>query len=87
MAALDDELGTDPARRELQAAVAFARDAGASARSALKDREENKARDLASMARAGFAFDARAQGHRCRPIPTLWTKPERLAMVRPTRDS
>ena len=55
LAALDDELGTDPARREVQAAVAFAR------RRRLgpfrtKDRDANKARDLASMARAGFAF-------------------------------
>ena len=51
----DVELGTDPARREVQAAVAFAR------RRRLgpfrtKDRDANKARDLASMARAGFAF-------------------------------
>lgn len=56
MEALDDELGTDPVRRELQAALAFAR------RRRLgpwrtKDREANKPRDLASMARAGFAYD------------------------------
>lgn len=56
MAALDDELGTDPAKRELQAALAFAR------RRRLgpyrtKDRDEHRARDLASMARAGFAYD------------------------------
>lgn len=56
MEALDEELGTDPARRELQAALAFAR------RRRLgpwrtKDREANKPRDLASMARAGFAYD------------------------------
>jgi len=56
MEALDEELGTDPARRELQAALAFAR------RRRLgpwrtKDRETNKPRDLASMARAGFAYE------------------------------
>ena len=56
MAALDDELGTDPAKRELQAARAFAR------RRRLgpwrtKDREASKPRDLASMARAGFAYE------------------------------
>ena len=56
MEALDEELGTDPARRELQAALAFAR------RRRLgpwrtKDREANKPRDLASMARAGFAYE------------------------------
>jgi regulatory protein len=55
MTALDDELGTDPARRELQAALAFARRRRLGPFRA-KDREENKARDLASMARAGFAF-------------------------------
>ncbi len=55
MAALDDELGTDPAKRELQAALAFARRRRLGPYRA-KDREDNKARDLASMARAGFAY-------------------------------
>lgn len=55
MAALDDELGTDPAKRELQAALAFARRRRLGP-FRVKDREENKARDLASMARAGFAY-------------------------------
>ena len=56
MVALDDELGTDPARREMQAAVALARRRRLGP-FRMKDREENKARDLASMARAGFAYD------------------------------
>lgn len=55
MAALDDELGTDPAKRELQAALAFARRRRLGP-FRVRDREENKARDLASMARAGFAY-------------------------------
>ena len=55
MAALDDELGTDPAKRELQAALAFARRHRLGPFRA-KDREAYKARDLASMARAGFAY-------------------------------
>jgi regulatory protein len=56
MVALDDELGTDPARREMQAAVALARRRRLGP-FRMKDREDNKARDLASMARAGFAYD------------------------------
>lgn len=55
MAALDEELGTDPAKRELQAALAFARRRRLGP-FRVKDRDENKARDLASMARAGFAY-------------------------------
>jgi regulatory protein len=56
LAALDEELGTDPARREIQAAVAFARRRRLGP-FRMKEREEKKARDLASMARAGFAYD------------------------------
>ena len=56
LAALDDELGTDPAERELQAALAFARRRRLGPYR-MKDREANKPRDLASMARAGFAYD------------------------------
>jgi regulatory protein len=56
MAGLDDELGTDPATRELQAAAAFARRRRLGPWRA-KDREENRTRDLASLARAGFAYD------------------------------
>lgn len=55
MTALDDELGTDPAKRELQAALAFARRRRLGP-FRLKDRDDNKTRDLASMARAGFAY-------------------------------
>lgn len=56
MAGLDDELGVDPAGRELQAAAAFARRRRLGPWRA-KDRDENRTRDLASLARAGFAYD------------------------------
>lgn len=56
MTALDDELGTDPAQREFKAAVAYARRRRLGPYRA-KDRDEHRVRDLASMARAGFAFD------------------------------
>ena len=56
LAGLDQELDTDPRRREWQAAVALAR------RRRLgpfrqKDRKDNRNRDLAAMARGGFDFD------------------------------
>jgi regulatory protein len=56
MAGLDQELDTDPQQREWQAAVALAR------RRRLgpfrqKDRKEHRNRDLAAMARGGFAYD------------------------------
>ena len=56
IAGLDQELDTDPRQREWQAAVALAR------RRRLgpfrqKDRKENRNRDLAAMARAGFDYD------------------------------
>ena len=58
MAGLDRELDTDPRQREWQAAVALAR-----RRRRFgpfrpeKDRKDKRLRDLAAMARAGFAFD------------------------------
>ena len=56
MAGLDQELDTDPRQREWQAALALAR------RRRLgpfrqKDRKEHRNRDLAAMARGGFAYD------------------------------
>lgn len=56
IAGLDQELDTDPRRREWQAAVALAR------RRRLgpfrqKDRKELRNRDLAAMARGGFEYD------------------------------
>jgi len=56
MAGLDQELHTDPKQREWQAAVALAR------RRKLgpfrqKERKEHRDRDLATMARGGFAYD------------------------------
>lgn len=56
MAALDDELGTDPSTRELQAAAAFARRRRLGPWRA-KNRDEHRTRDLASLARAGFAYE------------------------------
>jgi regulatory protein len=56
MAGLDQELHTDPRQREWQAAIALAR------RRKLgpfrqKERKEHRDRDLAAMARGGFAYD------------------------------
>ena len=57
MAALDEELDTNPAGREWQAAVALARRRRLGPFRLDKDRTEKRLRDLAAMARAGFAFD------------------------------
>ncbi len=56
MTALDDELGTDSGSRERTAAIALAR------RRRLgpfrtSDREFHRARDMAALARAGFAYE------------------------------
>ena len=56
MASLDDELGADPASRELKAAAAFARRRRLGPYRTM-DREPNRLRDLAALARAGFAYD------------------------------
>ena len=57
MAALDEELDTDPTKREWQAAVALARRRRFGPFRPEKDRKDRRLRDLAAMARAGFAFD------------------------------
>ena len=57
MAALDQELDTDPAKREWQAAVALARRRRLGPFRPEKERKDRRLRDLAAMARAGFAFD------------------------------
>lgn len=57
MAALDEELHTDPTQREWQAAVALARRRRLGPFRLEKDRKDKRLRDLAAMARAGFAFD------------------------------
>lgn len=57
MAALDEELDTNPAEREWQAAVALARRRRLGPFRVEKDRRDKRLRDLATMARAGFAFD------------------------------
>jgi len=56
MVALDEELHTDPAAREWQAAVALARRRRLGPFRAEKDRKDKRLRDLAAMARSGFAF-------------------------------
>ena len=57
MAALDQELDTNPAEREWQAAVALARRRRLGPFRPEEDRKDKRTRDLAAMARAGFAFD------------------------------
>jgi regulatory protein len=57
MAALDKELHTDPRQREWQAAIALARRRRFGPFRPDKDRKDRRLRDLAAMARAGFAFD------------------------------
>lgn len=57
MAALDEELDTNPVQREWQAAVALARRRRLGPFRPEKDRKDKRLRDLAAMARAGFAFD------------------------------
>lgn len=56
MAALDRELDTDPVERELRAAVALARRRRLGPFRPKAERKEKRLRDLAAMARAGFAY-------------------------------
>ncbi|MBS0517555.1 MAG: RecX family transcriptional regulator [Proteobacteria bacterium] len=56
MAGLDQELHTDPRRREWTAAVALARRRRLGPYRPEKDRKERRDRDLAAMARAGFDY-------------------------------
>ena len=57
MAGLDEELHTDPARREWRAAAALARRRRLGPFRPAKDRKDHRTRDLAAMARAGFDYD------------------------------
>ena len=57
MAALDQELDTDPQSREWRAAIALARRRRLGPFRPAKDRREKRARDLAAMARGGFAYE------------------------------
>jgi len=57
MAALDQELHTDPRQREWKAAVALARRRRLGPFRLQKDRKDKRDRDLAAMARGGFAYD------------------------------
>jgi regulatory protein len=57
MVALGDEIGADPKQREWQAAVAHARRKRLGPFRAAKDRTQRRQRDLAAMARGGFAYD------------------------------
>ena len=56
LVALDEELDTDPERREWRAAVALARRRRLGPFRAEADRADRRQRDLAAMARAGFAL-------------------------------
>jgi regulatory protein len=57
MAGLDEELDTNPAKREWLAAVALARRRRLGPFRPAKDRKDRRIRDLAAMARSGFAYD------------------------------
>ena len=57
IAGLDQELDTDPERRERQAARSLARRKRLGPFRTVGDRKEHRLRDLAVMARAGFAYD------------------------------
>ena len=56
MAGLDEELDVDPVRRELTAAIALARRRKLGPFRPEKDRKDRRDRDLAAMARGGFAY-------------------------------
>jgi len=56
LVALDEELDTDPERREWQAAVALARRRRLGPFRVEAERADRRHRDLAAMARAGFAL-------------------------------
>ena len=57
MEGLDVELDATPAQRELRAAAALARRRRLGPYRSAEDRKDHRARDLATMARAGFAYD------------------------------
>lgn len=57
IAGLDQELDTDPERRERQAAQSLARRKRLGPFRTVGDRKEHRLRDLAALARAGFAYD------------------------------
>ena len=57
MEGLDVELDVTPAQRELRAAAALARRRRLGPYRPAEDRKDHRPRDLATMARAGFAYD------------------------------
>ena len=57
IAGLDRELDTDPERREREAARSLARRKRLGPFRTVGDRKEHRLRDLAALARAGFAYD------------------------------
>jgi regulatory protein len=57
MSALSEELHADPQQRERQAAIAHARRKRLGPFRAAKDRADKRQRDLAAMARGGFAYE------------------------------
>jgi len=61
LAALDQELGTDPVRRERQAAIALARRRRLGPFRPPAERADRRLRDLAAMARGGFSYELARQ--------------------------
>jgi len=61
MAGLDVELDVTPAQRERRAAAALARRRRLGPYRPAEDRKDHRLRDLAAMARAGFAYDVARQ--------------------------
>lgn len=57
MTALGEELHADPAQREWRAAAAYARRRRLGPYRAAQERAQKRTRDLAAMARGGFAYD------------------------------
>ena len=57
LAGLDEELDSNPAEREWRAALALARRRRLGPFRATQDRAGHRLRDLAALARAGFAYD------------------------------
>ena len=61
LAALGEELHADPVQRERRAAASLARRRRLGPYRPAKDRKDHRLRDLAAMARAGFAYDVAKQ--------------------------
>ncbi len=69
-----------PPQREQRAAAALARRRRLGPYRAAEDRKDHRLRDLAAMARAGFAYDVAKKVIDAKD-PDFWTKPEHGSMV------